>query len=79
MVGLHLGLVCEGQELLSRCGDAGSGQVGSLLRTSGCTLSLLERQLLSSSDPLGAWHEYVLILGPGEKLSSLMSAMSILT
>lgn len=55
------------------------GLVGSLLRTSGCTLSLLERQLLSSSDPLGAWHEYVLILGPGEKLSSLMSAMSILT
>lgn len=26
MVGLGLGLVCEGQELLSRCGDAGSGQ-----------------------------------------------------
>lgn len=44
------------------------GLVGSLFRTSGCTLSLLERQLLSSSDSLGVWHEYVLILSPGENL-----------
>lgn len=44
------------------------GLVGSLFRTSGCTLSLLARQLLSSSDSLGAWHEYVLILGSGENL-----------
>lgn len=44
------------------------GLVGSLFRTSGCTLSLLERQLLSSSDSLGVWQEHVLILSPGENL-----------